>query len=117
MKTKPAPRVMRPTPILTGVLGSLRSRARRTHIVAKSGARTRMRSGLMDWNHAAGDCRAPAAAERPTPDARREEGAGVDADVKDGEAGVPAGVALAVELADHGGDVGLEETGADDDQS
>jgi hypothetical protein len=47
---------------------------------------------------------------------RGEEGAEVDAHVEDGEAAVAPRVALVVEPADDGRDVGLEEPVADDEQ-
>src|SRR3546814_8148370 len=40
----------------------------------------------------------------------------VDADVEDGEAAVAPGVALGIERADHGRDVGLQEADPHDDQ-
>src|SRR3546814_2990192 len=42
--------------------------------------------------------------------------ADIDAHVEDREGRIAAGVALAVELADDGGDVGLEEPDAHDDE-
>ena len=64
-----------------------------------------------------GELGAPALALREVAgDERGEEGADVNAHVKNREAGVAAFVGGAVEAADHRGDVGLEETGADGDE-
>lgn len=49
-------------------------------------------------------------------DQRREEGAEIDADIKDRKRAVDAVVAGLIEIADLGGDVRLEETVADDQQ-
>ena len=43
----------------------------------------------------------------------RSQAANIDAHVEDGESAAAPGVVLAVELAEQGGDVGLEETIAD----
>ena len=61
----------------------------------------------------------PKPAHQPTASAShghkclRQQRAEVDAHVKNGEAAVPAAVAGLVQLADHGGDVGLEKAVAD----
>ena len=47
---------------------------------------------------------------------RGGEGAEVDSHIKNGETGVAALVAGGVEAADHGGDVGFEEAGAEGDE-
>ena len=44
-----------------------------------------------------------------------QQGANIDADVEDGEAGIAAGIIIGVELADNRGDVGLEVAVAHDD--
>ena len=44
------------------------------------------------------------------------EGTEIDAVIVEGEAGVPAGIAMRVEVAHHSGDVGLEEAHPEDDQ-
>jgi hypothetical protein len=53
----------------------------------------------------------------PAGDQRAREGADVDRHVVERETGVPALVVGAVELADHGGHVGLEQAGAGADEA
>ena len=55
-------------------------------------------------------------ARQPAGDDRRDHRADVDAHVEDRETGIAAGIALHVELADHGRDDRLEQAVADDDR-
>src|SRR5512135_709371 len=59
----------------------------------------------------------PGALREPAADERRHQRAEIDADIEDREAGVPASVLGAVQLADHGAHVRLEQPGAEDDEA